>query len=388
MSIETASVDHLMAQGETLHTEFKSAQAHPDSLAATVVSFLNTDGGVLLLGVEDDGTLQGVTDVDQARQRLDQILSHNISPRATAYIENLVYQEQTVLKVTVPRGLDRPYQTHRGQIYVRVNAGKRLASREEIRRLYLAVRAFYYDESVVLGSSIRDINQSQFDEFLNMAYGYPVEDNRPVDERSRLLRNLKAMQGDELTVAGLLFFGHTPTYHLPTARLEFASFKGVVAGETILDRKTLTGSLPAQFTAIESLLKLHLTRNGHIRGFEPESRYEMPLEMVREAVVNALVHRDYSLSAPIRLLMFINRLEIHSPGRLPNGITVDNIRMGVHVERNPIILSFMAKLGLMTRLGTGIMRIVRLAEQTGLPEPAFVETETEFIVTLFRRGLT
>ncbi len=374
-----------IAQGETLHTEFKSARVHPDSLAATLVSFLNTDGGILLVGIENDGAVSGVADVDQTRQRIDQVLSNNITPRATAYIENVAYQGQTILKITVPRGLDRPYQTQRGQIYARVNAGKRLASREEIRRMYLAVRAFYYDESVVLGTSIRDIDQQQFDDFLNIAYGYPVDDSRTDIERIRLLRNLKAMQKDELTVAGLLFWGKSPTQYLPTARLEFAYFKGTVASETILDRKSATGRLPEQLTHIERLLKLHLHQNGQIRGFEPETRYEMPLEMLREAIVNALVHRDYSLSAPIRLLMFTDRLEIHSSGRLPNGVTVDNIRMGVHVERNPIILSFMAKLGLMTRLGTGIMRILRLAEETGLPEPHLIETETEFIVTLYRR---
>jgi ATP-dependent DNA helicase RecG len=378
-------ITHLISQGETLHTEFKSARVHQDSLVSTFVSFLNTQGGVLLLGVEDDGTVSGVVDIDQTRQWVDQILSNNITPRATAYVENLIYQEQTVLKITVPRGLDRPYQTQKGQIYIRVNAGKRLASREEIRRMYLTIRAFYYDESVVLGTTIGDVNRQQFDDFLNISYGYSTDEDRTDVERVRLLGNLKAMQGDELTVAGLLFFGKSPTQHLPTARIEFAYFQGTVSGETILDRKSLTGCLSDQLADIERLLKIHLHQDGQIQNFTPEVRYEMPLTMLREAIVNALVHRDYSLSSPIRLLMFTDRLELHSPGCLPNGITVDNIRMGVHVERNPIILSLMAKLGLMTRLGTGIMRIVRLAKEAGLPEPNFVETETEFIVTLYRK---
>jgi ATP-dependent DNA helicase RecG len=98
----------------------------------------------------------------------------------------------------------------------------------------------------------------------------------------------------------------------------------------ILDRKELTGRLSQQLEGIEELLRLHLRNSGLTRDFEPEARYEMPLEMPREALINALVQRDYSLAAPIRVLMFDDRLEVHSPGRLPNGVTVENIRAGIH----------------------------------------------------------
>ncbi len=377
-------LQQLISNGETLHTEFKSARVHSDGLAAAIVSFLNTAGGVLLLGVEDDQTVTGIDNIDTASQRVEQILANNITPRATTYIEAVEYAERTLLKITIPQGLDRPYQTQKGQCFVRVNAGKRLASREEIRRMYLAVRAFYYDESTVLNTQLSDINSQAFDTFLNLAYGYPIDDSRTGAERSRLLNNLKAMQGDELTVAGLLFFGKQPQNHLPTARIDFAHFAGSSAGEVILDHKTLNGCLSEQLEKIEQLLRIHLSNNGIIRDFKPETRYEMPLEMLREAIVNALVHRDYSLSAPIRVLMFTDRIEIHSPGSLPNGVTVENIRAGIHVERNPIILSLMAKLGLMTRLGTGILRILRLAEEAQLPPPDLIENDSEFVVTLYR----
>jgi ATP-dependent DNA helicase RecG len=377
-------LQQIISNGETLHTEFKSARVHPDALAAALVSFLNTAGGVLLLGVEDDKTVTGIGDVDTTCQRVEQILANNITPRATTHIEAVEYAEQTLLKITVPQGLDRPYQTQKGQCFVRVNAGKRLASREEIRRMYLAVRAFYYDESTVLNTQLSDIDSQAFDAFLNLAYGYATDDSRTGAERSRLLNNLKAMHGDELTVAGLLFFGKRPQNHLPTARIDFAHFAGCSAGEVILDHKTLSGCLSEQLEKMEELLRLHLSNNGIIRDFKPETRYEMPLEMLREALVNALVHRDYSLSAPIRVLMFNDRLEIHSPGSLPNGVTVENIRAGIHVERNPIILSLMAKLGLMTRLGTGILRILRLAKEAQLPTPDLIENDSEFVVILYR----
>jgi len=383
--VTTTEIQQIIADGETIRTEFKSARAHPDALAAAFVSFLNTEGGALLLGVEDDGTVSGVGDVDASCQRVDLILANNITPRATAYIEPVTHTGQILLKITVPRGLDRPYHTQRGQCFIRLNAGKRLASREEIRRMYLAVRSFYYDEVTVSGSGLDDVEVPVFDDFLNLAYGYPIDNTRTSAERTRLLQNLKAMQDRELTVAGLLFFGRYPQDYLPTARLDFARMSGTAVGESILDHKTLTGRLPQQLEGIEEILRLHLKKSGTIHEFEPESRYEMPLEILRETLVNALVHRDYSLSTPIRVLMFDDRLEIHSPGRLPNGVTLENIRAGIHVERNPIILSLMAKLGLMTRLGTGILRIFRLAAETGLSEPGLIESQTEFVVTLYRK---
>ncbi len=235
-----------------------------------------------------------------------------------------------------------------------------------------------------MGTGLNQINFQTFDEFLNAVYGYPQDEFRTKAEYRRLLQNLKIIQGDEITVAGLLVFARQPQTALPTARIDFAIIEGRTLGENFLDHKTIDGTLAQQLEKIEEVLRLHLKKIGTIREFEPESHYEMPLEILREAIVNALVHRDYSISSSIRLLMFDDRLEVHSPGKLPNSVTVDNIRAGIHVERNPIILSLMAKLGFMTRLGTGILRIFRLARDTGLPEPELMEKDNEFVITIYR----
>ncbi len=137
--------------GETMYAEFKSAAARPENLATTFISFLNTEGGVLWLGIEDDGTVSGVADADVARQRVDQILTNNITPRATAFVEQVDAGGRQLLKIILSRGLDRPYYTQRGQCYVRQNSGKRLASREEIRRMYMAVRSFFSTSQFSLG---------------------------------------------------------------------------------------------------------------------------------------------------------------------------------------------------------------------------------------------
>ncbi|MEM7537526.1 MAG: RNA-binding domain-containing protein [Chloroflexota bacterium] len=373
-----------ITEGETLYTEFKSAKVHTDALSATLVSFLNTDGGVLLIGVDDDGQISGVDNPDAMRQKIDQVLMNNISPPAVVNIENVPYQDKLILAVRVARGVDRPYQTQRGQCYIRVNAGKRLASRLEIQRMFINSGALHYDELSITASSLKDVDSFSLDKFLRAGYRIEVDSLRRNEEYRLYLNNLKAMAEDELTVAGALFFASTPQYHLPTAKIEFASFEGNFAGNVILDRKTIEGRLPDQLESILTVIGLHLKRNGTIRSYQPEVMYEMPMTMVREVIINALVHRDYSYSSTIRVMLFDDRLEIHSPGRLPNGITIDNIRMGIHVERNPILTSFMGKLGLMTQIGTGIMRVLAEAKAAGLPEPKLEETDLEFVVTLYR----
>ena len=160
--MSTDEIAQAVQGGETMYAEFKSAAARPESLATAFISFLNTEGGVLWLGIEDDGTVTGVADVDGARQCVDQILANNVTPRATAFIEQVEVGGKPLLKITLPRGVDRPYYTQRGQCYVRQNAGKRLASREEIRRMYMAVRAFYYDESALTGTGLEDVDLPVF----------------------------------------------------------------------------------------------------------------------------------------------------------------------------------------------------------------------------------
>lgn len=125
-----------------------------------------------------------------------------------------------------------------------------------------------------------------------------------------------------------------------------------------------------------------------IKGFEKELHQEIPLEALRELIVNAVVHRDYHIKSQIRIFIFDNRIEIMSPGRLPNTITLENIRWGgIHVERNPIIVSFLAKIGYMTEIGTGIIRTIRLLKERTGKEPDFEERGSDFVARIWRNQI-
>ena len=131
-------------------------------------------------------------------------------------------------------------------------------------------------------------------------------------------------------------------------------------------------------------LDLHLPRPHHIRGLEPEGKPEFPVEVLREALVNAVAHRDYTISAPIRVLIFDDRIEIRTPGQLPNTVTLDSLRVGVHVLRNPTLYNILLKRGLVTDAGSGIPRMIRVLREATQREPRFCLEGNEFVVVLPR----
>lgn len=372
----------LIQQWEDSYTEFKEETAHPDDLATAIVAFANTDGGRLILGVAQDRQITGVTAPDQLMQRVDQICYNNIEPTLICFQEKVAVAGQTVLIVRVPKGPERPYRINRGVYYIRTASGRRQASREELLRLYQATFDLFPDELPVAGTTLADLDQPYFEKTFQAFYGTTVDEaGLPL---SQLLRNLKLMKNGELTLAGVVLFGRRPQALLPFAKVTAVRFQGTEMGERFLDRKDIEGTLEQQISGAEAFLKVHLLVPGEIQGFRRHDEPEIPPFVLREAVVNAIAHRDYTIRGQARLFVFDDRVEIVNPGRLPNTVTLDNIRLGIHVERNPVIVTFLTKLGLMSQIGTGIPRMIRLMREHDLLPPDFQIVDDQFRVTLHR----
>jgi ATP-dependent DNA helicase RecG len=186
----------------------------------------------------------------------------------------------------------------------------------------------------------------------------------------------------------MLLFGHEPQRHLPFAQINAARFPGKDSSLEPSDRKDLTGRLLEVIEQSEKFLDIHLATPHQIRGFEPEPRPELPKEALREAIVNAVAHRDYTVRGPVRLFILDDRVEIHSPGKLPNTVTEESMRAGVHVIRNPHIYSRLSDAGLVTRAGTGIRRIIRLVKEATGKDVGIEARDFEVLMTLPRRTLS
>jgi ATP-dependent DNA helicase RecG len=372
---------------EDLHTEFKEWPVHPDDLAAALCAFANVDGGQLILGVSDDRQIIGVGDSDRVKQKVDQVAYQNCEPPLSITQEILQVEDKTVVVVSISPGDQRPYRTNNGVYFVRTASGRRRASREELLRLFQTVESLYYDETLVLRAALNDLDASAFADYVQKAYHEPLEQLN-VDYEG-LLRNLGYIRELDKkyypTVASILFFGRNPQYFFPQAHIVAARIPGTDFSALPSDNKLIQGNAVDMLEDAIRFLRIHLRTAHRIQGFEPESYPELPEEALREVLVNALVHRDYTISAPIRIFIFDDRVEVRTPGSLPNTVTIDAIRLGaVHVLRNPILYTLFSRLGLVTGIGTGIYRTIQQVRKFAKKDPKIFIEGNEFIISLPR----
>ena len=382
-------LSEIIKKGEDSFTEFKEEMTHQDKLAASIVAFANTEGGNLIIGVANDGEILGVTDLDKEMQRIDNICTNNCEPTVYATIEKLIIDDKKILIVKIPKGPQRPYRTNRGIHYIRTASGKRIASPGELRLIHQASGAIYYDEMPVPNTSLENIDIGYYEEFLKKSLGGGIEDfGIKTDDLLKNMKILTLYEGDMVTTTGgLLFFGKHPEYHLPYCKVTIVRFPGNDIGETF-EKKDIEGRIIDQIGRTEIVLKDYLRSETKIEGFKKEEpRYEIPIESLKEAVINAIAHRNYQLPSQIRIFIFDNRIEIKSPGKLPNTVTVENIKFGFPLHRNPLIVSLLAKEHRMTEIGTGIPRMIRLLKEHTGREPDFEERDQEFIVGIWRPDL-
>lgn len=356
----------LIAQGENQSLEFKSAGVHANSLAREMVAFANTSGGVILLGVEDDGGVSGLPDDKNYEEWVSNIARNNVIPALDLMIEQHVIDTQAVLYVEIPKGPEKPYQTQQNQFLIRIGSTNRTASQGELMRMFQQTGLFHFDQVAVPKTTINDLNLAALDQYF---VAYEIEFSKETEaERRRLLINTDVLTGEgETTVAGLLMFGVNPSRYLPQASIMFAHFKGTEPSAELLDRQEIAGTLPYQVDTAVAIMKNHLVRPSTIAGTQRVDTVALPPDRVlREMVVNACVHRNYGISGSrIRLFIYDDRIECISPGRLPNSVTVEKLRAGVSYASNPVLLKFMDNLRYIDRLGRGFPMIFREIEKLG-----------------------
>jgi len=375
---------------ENIHTEFKEKIINHDDLAAAIVAFANTDGGQIIFGVDSDKQIVGIDDTDQLMQFIDNVAYNNCEPPITIIQEttrNLT--GQVVVTVNIPKGDQRPYRTNRGVYYVRTTSGRRQASREELLRLFQSVESLFYDEIYVMRATPDDLDEQAIKALFDniQAQGIDIAGIT----KDRLLQNWHLVQevngNIHPTLAGILFLSRNPEFFFPYVYISALRIPGTDISSEPIDQKHINGCLTDMLDDTMRFLNIHLMRPHKIKGLEPEAKPELPVAALREVLVNAMAHRDYTIPAPIRVIIFDDRIEIHTPGQLPNTVTVESIKQGVHVLRNPTIYNIFLKIGLVTDAGSGVPRMIRLIRKSTGQEPAFHLSEGEFTVIFFRPSI-
>lgn len=373
---------------EGLHTDFKRDPGHAARLAEDLAAFANTDGGDLFIGVDDDGSIVGVPDPDAVARLVDSAAYNNCDPPVTVVTEVVETRNGPVVRVRVPKSSVRPHAANE-RYYVRTASGKRPASREELLRLFQASRRLYYDETPLFGCGLEYLEEEAWAELQHatLRYGMGLEDAGVPPHRLLVNWHLAAdtPEGLVLTLAGALFLARRPQDFLPYAYVSALRVPGSDLSAEPSDQKRLSGRLPQVLDDALRFLEIHLARPHRIAGMEPEARPELPSAALREALVNAAAHRDYSVSAPIRLIVLDDRVEVRSPGDLPNTVTFEAMRFGfAHVLRNPTIYNCLLRLGMVTDAGSGVPRMIRLVREAVEREPEFAIEGAETVVRLPR----
>ncbi|MGD2087868.1 MAG: putative DNA binding domain-containing protein [Candidatus Aminicenantes bacterium] len=369
-------------KGEDFHTEFKEILPDKNKIIKEIVGFANTDGGQLIFGVTDTGEIPGIENMDESMRVIDDLAYQQCEPPITVIQETIIIQKKIILIVNIPKGTQRPYKTSGGHYYIRSSNRCRQASREELLRLFQSGESIYFDETTVHRANFKDIDLGSFEEFLLNYMDIKANES----EMRKYLKNLHLINGDtKPTAAGILFFGKKPQFFFQSSRVICAYIKGKDLAVAPADKKDITGRIPNILEDTEKFINLYLKEEHIINGFEPEIRREISPAAIREAVVNAVSHKDYTVSAPIRIIIFEDRLEIRTPGKLPNSVTIDSMKIGgSHILRNPTIYNLLYKMGMVTDLGSGVRRIITLVRAHSQKEVLLEETVNEFILTIPR----
>jgi len=380
--------------GESSSVEFKRDDIEPRKFAREVVAFANTYGGHILLGVEDDGTVSGIT-----RDRLEEwvmtVCRDKVRPELVPHFE--VLRDVEPGKDVAVVWIERSYTVHslwhdqHRTWFIRVGTENREANEEELARLLQRRGSIRLDLRPVPGTSLEVLDRRRLADYFQRvrAQDTPTEDDLEGWRTLLLNTELLASDGDrgEATVAAVLLFGRNPNRYLPQAGIDAVAYPGIEKDYAAVDRAPLRGPIVPLYSGgqlveaglVEQAIAF-VNRNapgtaGVGTGGQREDRSAYPLEAVRETIVNALVHRDYMLTATdIELSLYADRLEVISPGRLPNGITVARMRTGCRASRNELIKDVMRDYRYIEHAGMGVPRkIVRLMREQNHTDPELIE---------------
>ena len=393
----------LIKNGESSGTEFKRDTLDNRALAKEIVAFANLQGGSILLGVDDDGSITGIT-----RPELEEWVMTacrvKIRPEIIPYYEVIhdVERDKDVAIVRVDRGwaVHHVWHSNHRTYYIRVGSQSREASPEELERLFQQRGAFRLETRSVSGATLNDLDLRRLRDYFQRIRSQETPSDEDVDGWQALLVNTEILSDEggttAPTVAGLLLFGKNPNRFLPQAGIDAVAYPGREKDYTAKERLPIRGPM-VPLTGSQGLVENGLVeqavefikRNTGVEtnlknGMRREDRWTYPEEAIRETIVNALVHRDYLLSgSDIELAIFENRLEVGSPGRLPNGITPQRMLSGCRAARNQLLKDVMRDYGYLEHMGMGIPRkIVKSMQAHNGTLPELIEDEERFIVRL------
>lgn len=345
--------------GEDSSRQFKVKLNNPTHIAVEMCAMSNSSGGTIYIGVNDNCSIEGLSaeEVRRFNSWIAEAASQLIRPAIYPLTQTVQVDGKMILLVEISEGVSKPYQDNKGAFWVKTGSDKRVASPQELMRLFQQNAQLLLDE-MATAAGIERIDKGKFYTFFEQTKGQEFSSTGLKLEK--VLNNMNLAKDNSFTLAGLLLFGDNVQDFKPFCLIRCVHYSGSeISDDTFIDKRDCMGTLEEQFRSGMLFLKTNLSRIQDKSTFNSQGVIEIDERVLEEAIVNALLHRDYSKNAVIRLLIFKDRVEIISPGSLPNHLTIENIKNGNSVMRNPLLASYGTKILPYSGIGSGIPRILK-----------------------------
>ncbi len=393
----------IIVNGENSGVGFKKDGLHTQDLAKELVAFSNLQGGMVLLGVEDDGTLAGLTR-DELEEWVMDVCRDKIRPAIVPFFEVVRGVKDNydiaIIRVTLGYCVHALWHNSANRYLIRVGTQSREASHEELARLFQQRGSVRTELQPVSGTALVNLDRRRLRSYFVDIRQQDVPTDEDEEGWRSLLINTEIMAGEGATVGGMLLFGKTPNRFLPHAGIDAVAYPGTEQDYEARERTTLRGPMTPLLSEGGDIIENGLVeqaldfvqRNTHMivkaKGGRRVECPVYPLDALREGIVNALIHRDYLLtSTNVELAIYANRLEIVSPGRLPNGMTPNRMRLGTRTARNQLLKDMMRDYRYLEPMGMGISRkIVKGMKEHNGTEPDLIEQDERFTVRLLAQA--
>ena len=402
----------IIANGESSGVEFKRDDIRPEQLGKEIVALANLNGGMILLGVEDDGTISGIQRPNLEQWVMDTVFSAKVHPMILPFYEEVkMTAEKRVAVVSFPQGTAKPYvlrHKNREEIYIRLGSISKLATREQQARLFASGGILHTETLPVSGTSFRSLDLMRLKDYFKTII---MDRNIPKNEKDWIRRlNWMGFMTDApgnktvCTIADLLLFGISPRRFMRQAGIRLMVFEGQSKEYRSLMDEVVNGPLVGRWT-IDEQGNRDLVSYGVIDLFAEKIRpfvftdldevdddlrrtkqWIYPWEAIREAAINAIAHRDWTRSVDVEITVYSNRLEIISPGALQNSMTVEKMIAGQRSPRNPRIVEVLKDYGYVDARGMGVRhKIIPLMRKHNKSDPIFEATD-DYLRTVLPRG--
>ena len=395
--------------GEVSGMQFKERILDKYDIACELVAFSNSHGGKLVVGIKDktgETNALSYSEVQETTNLLSDIASENVVPSILIKIDTVEVEDGNLVVATVKEGLNKPYHDNKGIVWVKNGADKRkVFDNAELAEMMTDCGSFAPDEAGVRDATVNDLDATTIKQFLGNRFERVLEKKGLTGDAfneasldaicsaiakghdcEKILRNLRFIRPDgTLTVAAMLLFGKYTQRWMPMMTAKCICFAGNSVGSKVFRDKVndadMEGNLLHQYDTIMDFFtrNLHNVQVGD--EFNSMGKLEIPYTSLVEFTVNSLVHRSLNMKAPVRIFIFDNRVEIHSPGALPNGLTIDDIKAGTSMPRNMFLFNNAIYLLPYTGVGSGITRA--LDEDINV---TFMNNNKaqEFVITVWR----